>query len=270
MDRSEGDGGGEEDKTGDSNRQLVEGTDHGVGGGRGDSDAPSRAVRDKDSSKTRVDDTDHHAVATILGEVLGQVGAGPVLSDEREEDEHGDGEEVVVVHGVPIFEVHLVNDLAHAKDVRGRADNVHGHPKVTGVQGRKRIGITRGGTVITRDGALDISPGSNNGAENHETERGESSRRDRATEPDHGNGGETVGENRERSAVLNSGHEASGLRREGISARATANEGVVLLLAVTDIVLVGDLGHLGHEVVVLLVLVGHDYVGTSIVNGEVL
>lgn len=96
---SDGNGSSEEDETRDGNGQLVESTNHGVGGGRGDSDAPGGAVRNEDSGQTRVDDANEDTVAGVLGEVLGEVGAGPVLSDQREEDKDGNGEKVVVVHG---------------------------------------------------------------------------------------------------------------------------------------------------------------------------
>lgn len=92
---------------------------------------------------------------------------------------------------VPILEVHLVDNLAHAQNVRSRAENVHGHPEVTGIQSRKSISIASSSAVVTRDSALDISPGSNHRAQNHETERREGDGCDGTTKPENlaiGNG----------------------------------------------------------------------------------
>ncbi|KAI6768093.1 hypothetical protein HG530_006102 [Fusarium avenaceum] len=260
-DTSNGDGGSEEDETRNSDGQLVESTDHGVGGGGGDSDAPGGAVRDEDGSQTGVDDADKDAVSRVLGEVLGEVDAGPVLGDKGEEDKDGN--------------VHLVDDLAHAQNIRGRTEDVHGHPEVTGVQGSKRIGIASGGTVVTRNSALDISPSSNHGAQDHKTERSESGRGDGTAEPENlavcnGNNGQVLedGVDRHRKELQSLGACVDHTNED------ERNGGVVLLLAIANVVLVGDFRHLGHEVVVLLVLVGHGCegasVGRSVASDEVL
>lgn len=96
---AESDGSVEEDKSGEGNGQLVEGSDHGVGGGRGCADAPGGAVRDEDGGETGVDHTDVKGVPGLLGEVPRQVLGGPILSDQGADDKHGDTERVVVEHG---------------------------------------------------------------------------------------------------------------------------------------------------------------------------
>jgi hypothetical protein len=43
---------------------------------------------------------------------------GPVLDKERENDENGDREEIVVKHGIPIFESGDLDSLSHKQDLR--------------------------------------------------------------------------------------------------------------------------------------------------------
>lgn len=95
----EGDGGVEEDQAGQSDGQLVEGADHRVGGGRGHAHAPGGGVRDEDGGQTGQNHGEEDSVAVVLGEVAGQVGGGPVLDQQGEHDQDGDGEQVVVEHG---------------------------------------------------------------------------------------------------------------------------------------------------------------------------
>lgn len=98
-DTAKGDGGVEEDETADGDGELIEGADHRVGGRGGDANAPGRAVRDEDGGETRVDHADEKGVARLDGEVLDQVVVGPVLEEQGEDDQDGDGKEVVVEHG---------------------------------------------------------------------------------------------------------------------------------------------------------------------------
>lgn len=98
-DTAKSDGGVEEDETADGDGKLVEGANHGVGGRGGDANAPGRAVRDEDGSETGVNHADEEAVARLDGEVLDQVIVGPVLEEQGEDDQDGNGEEVVVEHG---------------------------------------------------------------------------------------------------------------------------------------------------------------------------
>lgn len=98
-DTGEGDGSVEEDQTRDGDGKLVQGTDHGVRGGGGDTHAPGGGVGDEDGGDTGDDHSEEDTVAVSLGEVTGQVGSGPVLDEQSGDDENGDGEEVVVEHG---------------------------------------------------------------------------------------------------------------------------------------------------------------------------
>lgn len=98
-DTGESDRGVEEDETGHSDGELVQGTDHGVGGGRGDAHAPSGGVGNEDGGETGEDHGDHDAVTVGLGEVAGQVGGGPVFEQEGGDDQDGNGQKVVVEHG---------------------------------------------------------------------------------------------------------------------------------------------------------------------------
>lgn len=97
---AKGDGSVEEDETTDGNGQLVEGSNHGVGGRGGDTDAPGGGVRDENGAETRVDHAEHQAVARLDREVAGQILTGPVLEKESEDNNNGDGQEVVVEHGL--------------------------------------------------------------------------------------------------------------------------------------------------------------------------
>jgi hypothetical protein len=89
----------EEDETGEGNGELVEGADHGVGGGGGDADAPRGAVGDEDGADAGENHDEEHFALLARREVDGDVGGGPVLEEEGANEEDGDGEEVVVEHG---------------------------------------------------------------------------------------------------------------------------------------------------------------------------
>lgn len=81
---------------------------------------------------------------------------------------------------IPVLEVHLLNDLAHAQSKGRGADDVGEHPGVTSVEGRHGLVALSGGTS---HGSLDISPSSDNGAEDHQTKREQDDRGNSATEP---------------------------------------------------------------------------------------
>ena len=98
-DTAEGDGRVEEDETADSNRKLVERTDHGVGGGRGDTDTPGGGVGYEDRAHAGDDHDHNHTVAKLGREALGEVGGRPIFNEERSDKEDRNGEQVVVVHG---------------------------------------------------------------------------------------------------------------------------------------------------------------------------
>jgi hypothetical protein len=198
-DTAEGDGSIEEDEARDGDGQLVESADHGIGGRRGDADAPGRAVRDKDGGQTGVYHANHQLVTRLLREVARQVLGRPVLDEQRADDQDGDGEQIVVEHGyislvltlthlpsgaptVIVLKVHLLNDLAHAENIRRSAHNVHAHPRVAGIESRQGArGIER---VHAIKSGLNISPGSNDGAEHHQTEREKGQGSDAAAEPE--------------------------------------------------------------------------------------
>lgn len=98
-DTAKGDGGIEEDETADGDGKLVEGANHGVSGRGGDADTPRRAVRDEDGSETGVDHADEEGVAGLDGKVLDQVVVGPVLEEQGEDDQDGNGEKIIIEHG---------------------------------------------------------------------------------------------------------------------------------------------------------------------------
>jgi hypothetical protein len=89
----------EEYQTTESDGKLVQGSNHGVGGGRCDANSPSRCVGDEDGGKTRDDHDGNDSVALFGGEVLLDVRGGPVFNEDGCDEEDGDSEKVVVVHG---------------------------------------------------------------------------------------------------------------------------------------------------------------------------
>ena len=89
----------EEDETAKGDGKLVESTDHRVGGGSGDADAPGGGIGDEDRGETGEDHGEDEIVTVIFREVLGYVFRGPVFDEERAAEEDGDGENVVVKHG---------------------------------------------------------------------------------------------------------------------------------------------------------------------------
>ena len=89
----------EEDQAGDGNRELVECSNHGIGGGGCDTDTPGGAVGDEDGSQTRVDHSGHKAVPCFDREVFQDILVGPVLEDKRAEEEDRNSKEIVVEHG---------------------------------------------------------------------------------------------------------------------------------------------------------------------------
>jgi hypothetical protein len=88
-----------EDQATERDRELVESTDHGVRCGGCDTNSPGRGVRDEYRRKTRQNHDEDDGVALVGGEVLLEVRGRPVLDDNGRNQEDGDSEEVVVVHG---------------------------------------------------------------------------------------------------------------------------------------------------------------------------
>lgn len=97
-DTGESDRGVEEDEAGDGNGELVQGTNHRVGGGGGGADTPGGGVGDEDGGGTGQDHGEEDTVAVGFGEVTSKVGRGPILDKEGQHNQDGDREEVVVEH----------------------------------------------------------------------------------------------------------------------------------------------------------------------------
>lgn len=112
-----------------------------------------------------------------------------------------------------VLEVHLLDDLAHAEHIRGSADDVHAHPRITRVQGRERSrGIDRVADAVNR--SLDIGPRSNDGAKHHQAEGEQGQGGDAATEPEH----LSVRDN-DDCQVLEDGVDRHGEELQGLGAR---------------------------------------------------
>lgn len=92
-------GGIEEDQSGKRNGELVQSSNHRVGGGRGHTDTPSGSVGNEDGRRTGEDHGEDNAVALGCGEVTFNVGGRPVFGKDRKNDEDGNGQKVVVEHG---------------------------------------------------------------------------------------------------------------------------------------------------------------------------
>lgn len=86
---------------------------------------------------------------------------------------------------VKILEVGQLNALLHAQNVGGSAEAVEHHPQVSGVQGRHGIDSGLSGLAHAGQSVLDIGPGGNDGAEDHQAEGEESHWCDSAAEPEH-------------------------------------------------------------------------------------
>jgi hypothetical protein len=97
--RRNGDGCIKEYQSTQGDGQLVEGTDHGVGGRRRDADTPRGSVGDEHRGETGKDDGSHEIGAQRWGEVPVDVGLRPVLEEERAQEDNRDGEQIVVEHG---------------------------------------------------------------------------------------------------------------------------------------------------------------------------
>ena len=164
------DWGVEEDQAGQCDRQFVQGTDHGVGGGGGDSDAPARAVGDPDGGCAG---DDHSKPDTDPGgwrEVQVQVGRRPVFQQEGGDQQDRDGQQVVVVHGVEVLEVGQLDSLSHEENEGGGGEAVQGHPEVADVEVHRAAGVG-------------VAVGGDDGREHHEDEGAERHRGHLAAEP---------------------------------------------------------------------------------------
>lgn len=189
-DGSKGDWRIEEDESRNGNWKLVKRTNHGVCGRRGNTDTPSRGVGDQDGSETRVDHSHDLGVSGGDWEVGVEVRAGPILNQEGKNDQDRDSQQVVVEHGIPILEVHLLDDLAHAQQITRSEKDVKSHPRVTGVESSHLVstvgaGAGEGGAgTVGGERVLDIGPGGDDGGEDHEAEGEEGGWGDGAAEPE--------------------------------------------------------------------------------------
>jgi hypothetical protein len=60
----------------------------------------------------------------------------PILDKERENDEHGDREEIVVKHGIPVFESGDLDSLSHKQDL---SVSIHPHYFLKGDASKKDV-----------------------------------------------------------------------------------------------------------------------------------
>ena len=159
-DGEEVDWGVEEDQAGQGDWQFVQGADHRVGGGGGDSDTPARAVGDTDGGCAGDDHGEPDADSRGWWEVQVQVCRRPVFQQKGGDQQDRDGQQVVVVHGVKVLEVGQLNSLSHEENEGGGREAVQGHPEVADVEvhGAACVGVTVGG---------------DDGGENHEDEGAE-------------------------------------------------------------------------------------------------
>jgi hypothetical protein len=199
-----------------------------VGGRRCRSDAPSGRVRDEDGGGTREAHGEQQERTTFSraarrkarqlpihrcplhppppralppthaanSQVQVQVLRTPILNDDRGDDEHGDAQQVVVKHRVPVLEPGHLDPLSHGEHIGGREETVQPHPQVAdvevGEQGTGRtdegqLGTRRrveGSSVLGDHGVVNVGPGGDDGRTDHEEERDEGKTGDVSAEPD--------------------------------------------------------------------------------------
>lgn len=188
-------GGAEKDDSRQRQRQLVESSDHGVGGGRGDSHTPGRAVRNTDTHETRDDHGEDDEVSGLGGEVDSHVGSRPVFKQQRREQENGNGQQVVVEGGVKVAKVGQLDSLSHVQHKRRTGKAVGQHPEVANVESGHGVGsVSRHG-----NGSRDITPSSNDGGHDHEHEGAECHAGDASAKPQN----LTVGDQDNRQVLEN-------------------------------------------------------------------
>lgn len=173
-DGPEVDGGIEENQTGQGNWQLVQSTNHRVGGGRSHSNTPSRAVRNTDRRGTREDHGKNGGSSVGCREVLCEVLGRPVLKQKGGHQQHRDRQQVVVVHGVEVLEVGQLDSDSHEQHETGRGETVGEHPEVTQVHSVQILG----GLLLSA-----VTVGGKNRGENHQKERAQGHGSDLTTEP---------------------------------------------------------------------------------------
>lgn len=179
----EGDGSIKEDKTRKGYGELVKSTRHTVGGGGSDTHTPTRSVRNTKREESRKNHKEDDRVLVLRREVLGHVFSGPVFKEQRANQKHRDGQEVVVVHGVQVGKVKIFNALAQEEDKASVGQAVAKHPKVADVKtAEERNSLSRGfGGSLGSDGK--IGPSSDNRGKDNDDKGEESERSDLTTKP---------------------------------------------------------------------------------------
>ncbi len=113
------------------------------------------------------------------------------------------------VRTVKVLEVGQLNTLAHAKHVGRGAEAIDHHPDVASIES----GDLAAGITAALNGMLDVGPGGDDGAENHQAEGEEGHVGDRATEPED----LTIGDQND-GQVLEDGVDGDGEELEGLGA----------------------------------------------------
>lgn len=113
------------------------------------------------------------------------------------------------VRTVKVLEVGQLDALAHAEHVGGGAEAVDHHPDVASIES----GDLAAGITAALNGMLDVGPGGNDGAENHQTEGEEGHVGDGATEPE-----DLTIRNQNDGQVLEDGVDGDGEELEGLGA----------------------------------------------------
>lgn len=163
--RPEVDGSVEENQARQGNRQLVQRTHHGIGGGGSDSNTPSRTVGDADRGSTGEHHGKNRGGSTLSWEIDGKVSGRPVLKNEGTNQENRDRQQVVVVHGVKVLEVGQLDSDSHVQHEGGGSETVGKHPEVSEVQTVH---------VFSSLGTSRVTVGSKNRGEDHQQERTQS------------------------------------------------------------------------------------------------
>lgn len=86
-------------------------------------------------------------------------------------------------HTIKVLEVGQLDTLPHAQDVGGTANAVEHHPHIASVQSGDFCGSFGLGMPIVLQRMLDIGPGCDYGAENHQPEREQGHSAHRPSEP---------------------------------------------------------------------------------------
>jgi hypothetical protein len=137
--------------------------------------------KDRPSGGLRAGQTVNHAPSPWItyrscSQVQLQVLDTPIFDHDRGNDQDGNAQQVVVEHGIPIFETGHLDPLPHGQDVSGREQAVASHPQVPDVdvsqegpsgtdKGKLESGSgVDGGTPVLGDhGIGNISPGGDDG-----------------------------------------------------------------------------------------------------------